>query len=95
MEGGRSLRLQVLRQLRAQYASLGDEAGMSACEREIDSLHQKESEEREAEQRRKEGAGEEAGGTAEGSAEGSAGEKAVESQRAESDAGARAHARGA
>ena len=37
--GDRALRMQVLRQLRAQYVQLSDADGASACEREIDALH--------------------------------------------------------
>lgn len=42
------MRLQVLRQLRSQYVQLEDEAGMQACEREIDALHREEVRSREA-----------------------------------------------
>ena len=39
-QGGESLRMQVLRQLRAQYGRMGNEEGIKACEREIDALHE-------------------------------------------------------
>ena len=39
LEAGSPLRLQVLRQLRAQHARLSDDEAVKACERAIDALH--------------------------------------------------------
>ena len=53
LEGGGALRMQVLRQLRAQHARLANAEGMRACEGEIDALHQLQEREKLQSQERK------------------------------------------